>query len=92
MNLAAAEQMAQQIVREYLGGSWRFAWNRRKRCFGVCHYGKRTIELSRILTETEPEHKVRDTVLHEVAHAIAGAAAGHGPQWKAQARKLGATP
>ena len=38
------------------------------------------------------EEQVRDTVLHEIAHAIAGHEAGHGPLWKATARRIGATP
>ena len=38
------------------------------------------------------EEQIRDTVLHEIAHAIAGHGAGHGPLWKATARRIGATP
>ena len=38
------------------------------------------------------EEEIRDTVLHEIAHAIAGPEAGHGPLWKATARRIGATP
>ena len=33
-----------------------------------------------------------DTILHEIAHAIAGANAGHGPVWKAVAKRIGAAP
>ena len=36
--------------------------------------------------------EVRDTILHEIAHALAGAKARHGPAWKAIAKRLGATP
>lgn len=36
--------------------------------------------------------KAMDTLLHEVAHAIAGHAAGHGPKWKAVCRSIGAEP
>lgn len=36
--------------------------------------------------------QVMDTFLHEVAHVLAGVAAGHGPLWKATCRALGATP
>jgi predicted SprT family Zn-dependent metalloprotease len=36
--------------------------------------------------------EVRDTVLHELAHALAGKAAGHGPHWKAICLKIGARP
>ena len=92
MNLHEAEQMARSIIREQLDADWSFRWNNRKRAFGVCHYRKKTIQLSTVLTATEPEHKVRDTVLHEVAHALAGASAKHGPRWREMARAVGATP
>ena len=36
--------------------------------------------------------QVTDTILHEIAHALAGPGAGHGPAWKATASRLGATP
>lgn len=32
------------------------------------------------------------TVMHEIAHALAGSAAGHGPVWKRQMRALGQSP
>lgn len=32
-----------------------------------------------------------DTLLHEIAHALAGPAAKHGPVWKAKAREIGCT-
>ena len=38
------------------------------------------------------EEQLLDTVLHEIAHAIAGHEAGHGLLWKATARRIGATP
>jgi hypothetical protein len=36
--------------------------------------------------------KAIDTLRHEVAHAIAGHAAGHGPAWRAACRMVGANP
>ena len=33
-----------------------------------------------------------DNLLHEIAHAIVGREAGHGPLWKVTARRIGATP
>ena len=38
------------------------------------------------------KEQIRDTVLHEIAHAIAGREAGHGPLWKVTARRIEATP
>jgi predicted SprT family Zn-dependent metalloprotease len=56
---------------------------------GICHYSRRQIGLSGPLTALHSEAEVRDTILHEVAHALAGPAAKHGPRWKAVARRIG---
>ncbi len=56
---------------------------------GQCQFARRTISLSRKLIELWPEHEVRDTVLHEIAHALAGPVAGHGPAWVSIARAIG---
>ncbi len=37
------------------------------------------------------ESQVRETVLHEIAHARVGAAHGHDSVWRAEARRLGAS-
>ncbi len=39
--------------------------------------------------EVEGDHAIRHTLLHEVAHVLAGIEAGHGPAWRRQCRKLG---
>lgn len=38
------------------------------------------------------DDEIKDVILHEVAHCIAGAKAGHGPRWKRVAASLGAKP
>jgi predicted SprT family Zn-dependent metalloprotease len=72
-------------------GDWRFDFDRAKRRLGCCHYGTRTITLSRPLTQLNTVDVVRDTLLHEIAHALAPGA-GHGPRWKRTAAQLGAVP
>jgi hypothetical protein len=37
----------------------------------------------------ESVEQLWETVAHELAHAVAGHEAGHGPEWKAAARRLG---
>lgn len=64
---------------------------------GVCQTSRATglpvrVAVSARLMLPGLEEQARDTFLHEVAHALAGHAAGHGPEWKAMCRKLGATP
>ena len=89
MNLIEAQNIAQKHVSEHLDSSWTFKWNRRKTAFGLCDHYKREIQLSRPLTETEDEEAVRQTILHEIAHALAGPREGHGPRWKSIARSIG---
>lgn len=70
---------------------WTFAWINSARTLGSCKFSTRTLSFTRWLIDT-PEHDQRDTVLHEIAHALAGPAAMHGPAWRATARRVGAEP
>jgi len=49
---------------------WRITTNKRKSSFGVCNYTKREIQLSSILVPYMNVSGVKDTILHEIAHAI----------------------
>lgn len=62
---------------------------------GACVFdadGPVKIVLSKFWTKRLPERLVADTILHEIAHAIVGYEAGHGPTWKRMAKLLGANP
>lgn len=72
---------------------WSFRWNNKKRAFGTCCYGPKTIELSRFMVDCgEPVEAMKTTLRHEIAHALAGPTAGHGPVWKRYARMLDVPP
>ena len=78
---------------------WLIGHGIRVQCFRVVPYGFEqellidlVIWISRTHALEGSEEQIRDTVLHEIAHAIAGHEAGHGPLWKATARRIGATP
>jgi predicted SprT family Zn-dependent metalloprotease len=71
---------------------WRFQFDRARTRFGCCRFDARLITVSRALALANSEVECRDTVLHEIAHAIAGKEAGHGPAWKQACRLSGATP
>jgi len=68
---------------------WKVEMNRRRRrVLGRCVYKTKTIELSVQFVEANEVERVRQTVLHEIAHALTPGH-GHDQVWKAQARKLG---
>lgn len=69
---------------------WSFTFDNAKRRFGVCRARSKVISLSLPLTKLNNEREVLDTILHEVAHALAGPNAGHGYKWKLKAAEIGA--
>jgi hypothetical protein len=58
----------------------------------VCKYRTKRIEISKYYAQHSPRESILDTLLHEIAHALAGPKAGHGPSWKAIAVRIGANP
>jgi len=80
---------ANALIRMHLDPSWTFAFDNAKKRAGACHFAQRRISVSRYLAARFEDDDVHQTLLHEVAHAIAGPAAGHGPAWKKIARELG---
>lgn len=90
--LADASSLATYLIDTYLDPSWSFAWNNRVRALGICSYSKKQIGLSKAWALATPWDEVDDTLRHEVAHAIAGYAANHGPEWKEAAVLVGARP
>jgi predicted SprT family Zn-dependent metalloprotease len=71
---------------------WTFKWDNAYRRFGVCNYWNRTIGMSKKLVAINGEAEVTDTILHEIAHALAPRGANHGEEWKAVCRRIGARP
>ncbi|SEC03770.1 Predicted Zn-dependent metalloprotease, SprT family [Nocardioides exalbidus] len=89
MDLADARVMAQGLMAEHGLEGWRLVFDRAKTRAGVCRPGRREIGLSRPLTQLHPVDEVRDTVLHEIAHALVGPEHGHDAVWRATALRIG---
>lgn len=92
MDLEVARKLARSLMKDYDFAHWGFAFDRAKARHGQCDYAKQRITLSRYFVELNEEALVRETILHEIAHAIAGAKAGHGARWQTVARNLGVRP
>ena len=84
--------MARRLMDEQGLTGWTLAFGEARKRLGACHFRHHVIQISRTHALEGSEEQIRDTVLHEIAHAIAGHGAGHGPLWKATARRIGATP
>ena len=77
------------LITLHLDDSWTFGFDHAKRRAGQCDYTKKRITVSRYLAARYDDDEIHQILLHEVAHALAGSGAGHGPRWVAIARDLG---
>jgi predicted SprT family Zn-dependent metalloprotease len=75
-----------------LAKGWTFHFDNAKRRFGYCQYRPKMISISKHLSELNSEEQVKDTILHEIAHALAGPRAHHYAKWRYQAMVVGAKP
>ena len=89
--LTSIEQLAQSLLARHLPG-WQFCFNRQRRTLGLCRYREQRIELSRHHAEMGNMAQARETLIHDIAHGLAGPRTGHGPKWQRIMRELGATP
>ncbi|GGL43407.1 hypothetical protein GCM10012283_27500 [Phycicoccus endophyticus] len=83
--------MARRLLHEHGLEEWSVVVDRAKTRAGVCRFARRQIGISGPLTALHSEEEVRDTVLHEIAHALVGPAHGHDATWRAAAVRIGCT-
>lgn len=91
MNLYEAAHLARTLMNGHGLADWAFGFDHARRRFGACNYTRRRITLSRSLVLLNGIDEVRDTILHEVAHALCPGDK-HGPRWRATCARIGATP
>ncbi|PZR52640.1 sprT domain-containing protein [Xylanimonas oleitrophica] len=89
MELTAAAALGRRLMDEHGLRGWELGWDHARRRAGQCRHDLRRITLSRHLTALYDETQVRDTVLHEIAHALVGPRHGHDAVWRAQALRIG---
>ncbi len=101
MKLDDAATMARNLMNQHGLQHVPFGWTRKTRQFGVCLFARssgfepytaKMICLSSVLVQANTDEHVRDTILHEIAHALVGPQAGHGYTWQSKARELGCDP
>jgi SprT-like family len=71
-------------------GGWRFFFDNAPVRAGACNREERYIALSGPVVMHWPMAEIRDTILHEIAHARTNGM--HGREWKAMCHRIGARP
>ena len=90
------EDHAAELLERYLNAGapatrWRFRFETATSRAGICRYNTRTIALSVSFALRASWDDIRDTLLHEVAHAMVGPGHGHDAVWQTAARRIGCT-
>jgi len=105
MELLEAEQLAMRLMEEHevFDRGWSFEWSNAKRQLGSVQLRggrdavgrpitRKLIKLSRHLVRLNDVEQVRDTILHEIAHVLAGLDHGHDEKWRQTCLRIGAKP
>lgn len=88
LTITAANAIARELMDQHGLTDWRIAWDNAKRRYGQCQYGPRVLSFSRPLTVLREEDDFRNTVLHEIAHALTPRH-NHDRVWKRQFLAIG---
>jgi predicted SprT family Zn-dependent metalloprotease len=91
VQLFAAAALARRLMNQHGLRDWALVFDNAKTRAGLCRPAQRQLGLSRPLTELHSEGEVRDTILHEIAHALVGTEHRHDAVWRAKAREIGCT-
>ncbi len=90
MEINKALEETRRVLRANGLEDWEVKPLRTTRVAGRTWHGKKTIGLSKSLTENRSDNEVQNTITHEVAHAIIGKSSRpHGWKWKEKHRGLG---
>lgn len=89
MELTQAKQLAQDLMRLHNLTGWNFKFDNAKTRVGFCRYRFKTISLSKYFVPKLTSEEVKDTILHEIAHAFTGKKNGHNHIWQQKAREIG---
>ena len=89
MQLLEARTLARTLMNEHGLTDWDFAFDNAVKRFGQTRYTDKTITISKHLTELNESERVKNTILHKIAHALCPVGTGHKYKWVRMARTIG---
>jgi predicted SprT family Zn-dependent metalloprotease len=84
------KMFANKLINEHNLTDWKFILNNRttNSTLGICKYKSKEIHLNKRYALVADEELVKDTIIHEIAHALTKGHK-HNHIWKAKCRELG---
>jgi predicted SprT family Zn-dependent metalloprotease len=92
MDLLKCKTLVCELMDKHgLKPQWGFRYFGSRISFGRCNYVKKEILLSSELVSLNSEELVKDTILHEIAHALTKGS-HHNWKWKKKCTEIGCSP
>lgn len=88
-DLDAVASLARELLSQHQLFQWSFQFDNGRKRAGCCHYGTHVISLSYEFAKRAPADEIRDTLLHEIAHALVGQQHHHDNVWRTKAMEIG---
>ena len=91
MELNVVKILADKLLDEHglIEKGWRFSFDRAKRRAGSCKFSKKEITIAKAYAEQQEVMEIKNTILHEIAHALVGPQHGHSQIWRKKAKEIG---
>ena len=91
MELNVVRMLADKLLDEHglIEKGWRFSFDRAKRRAGSCKFSKKEITIAKAYAEQQEGMEIKNTILHEIAHALVGSQHGHSQIWRKKAKEIG---
>lgn len=89
VRLKRIARKAEALMEKHGLRDWSFQFDDAIRRAACCDSATKVISLAHHFYAKAPAYELRDTILHEIAHAMVGNAHGHDRVWKQAARSIG---
>jgi predicted SprT family Zn-dependent metalloprotease len=87
--IEAIAALANGLLKEFQLNGWVFCFDHGTRRAGCCNCRDRKISISFNLARNASGEEIRDTLLHEIAHALVGKKHNHDSIWRTKAKEIG---
>ncbi len=92
MNITRAKNMAKRLMTDHSLTGWCFFFGSEGQEGAMTWHDHKVIEFSKIYFKRNNTRWCKDTILHEIAHALVGYHCGHRSVWQSVCLQIGADP
>ncbi len=87
--IEAIAALAHNLLQKFQLNDWIFHFDHGTRRAGCCNYRDKRISIACNLARNASDEEIRDTLLHEIAHALVGKNYNHDAVWRTKAKEIG---